>query len=43
MRSVVVVVGVAIVFVVSASPLPETFKNYITVYGNNLYFYTKSI
>ena len=43
MRSVVVVVGVAIVFVVSACPLPEMFKNYIAVYGNNLYYHTKYI
>ena len=43
MRSLVVVVGVAIVIVVSASPLPEMFKNDIVVYGNNWHYHTKSI
>ena len=42
MRSVVVVVGVAIVFVVSASPLPEIFQNYIALYGNSLQCQTQS-
>ena len=42
MRSVVVVVGVAIVFVVSASPLPEIFHNHIALYGNSLQCQTQS-
>ena len=42
MRSVVVVVGVAIVFVVSASPLPKIFQNYIALYGNSSQCQTQS-
>ena len=42
MRSVVVVVGVAMVFVVSASPLPEIFHNYIALYRNSLPCQTQS-
>ena len=42
MRPVVVVVGVAMAFVVSASPLPEIFHNYIALYGNSLLCQTQS-
>ena len=42
MRSVVVVVGVAMAFVVSASPLPEIFHNHIALYGNSLQCQTQS-